>query len=66
MGIEQMRLEVMGLYPWRGWKRRCEVMPDSQIRAIYRDRILYPVKPKKKTTEYHQMTLGEYFGGEFR
>lgn len=65
MNYEQMRLEVMGLYPWRGWKLRVRDMPNNQVMAIYRDRILYS-KPKKKESEYHQMTLGEYFGGEFR
>lgn len=64
MTIGQMRLEVYGLSPTRTWKQKVRAMPDYQIYKIYTSRILNP-KPKKKE-EYHQMTLGEYFGGEFR
>lgn len=35
MSIEQMRNEVMKLYPGRGWQSRVLAMTDAQIFAIY-------------------------------
>lgn len=35
MSIEQMRNEVIKLYPGRGWQSRVLAMTDAQIFAIY-------------------------------
>lgn len=35
MSIEQMRNEVIKLYPGRGWQIRVLAMTDAQILAIY-------------------------------
>lgn len=35
MSIEQMRAEVIKLYPGEGWRRRVRDMSDAQVFAIY-------------------------------
>ena len=36
MTVEQMRMELLNLYPGRAWKSRVLNMSDAQICAIYR------------------------------
>lgn len=39
MSIEQMRAEVIKLYPGEGWRRRALNMSDAQIFAIYNKQV---------------------------
>lgn len=36
MSIEQMRVEIVKVYPGTKWRKRVERMPDDQVLAIYK------------------------------
>ena len=40
MTVNQMRAEVAKLYPGEAWKKKVENMPDYQILALYRRKVL--------------------------
>ena len=39
MSVEQMRAEIMKLYPGSGWRSRVLKMSDAQVVAIYNKQI---------------------------